>query len=312
MLNPLMTKITRVIPALLFSVTTFASTWELALNWKPEPEFGGFFAAATLLKEKNIDLKIIEGSSGIPTIQMLAAKKVPLAIVSGDELVTARDRGMDLVAVFAVFQTDPHAIMVREDSPWKSLDDLLKSPDATVALQMGLPYVAHLKKKYPNIKARLVPYQGGIAPFLAQKNYAQQCYVTAEPISARQAGVKTRVFPVSTTGFDPYVAVLAVHRDTLTKNKVDLDSIIAAVRQGWELYLKQPNEIDQMMQKLNPSMSLETFAEAGKAQYRLIKPTDDFIVGSMTADRWKTLSMQLKDLGLIKKTGDPKSYYISY
>ncbi len=295
----------------LFSELSFGGI-ELALNWKAEPEFGGFYAAANILKKQGLDLKVIEGGSGTPTIQMLAAKKVTLGIVSADELITARDRGMDLVGLFAVYQIDPQGIMVREDSPWMTLEQLLNAPEATVAVQMGLPFVAYLKKKFPKMKAKLVPYQGGIGPFLAQKNYAQQCFLTAEPLAAHKAGVKTRSFTFDQVGFNPYLAVLAVHKQTLQEKKAELTPILTAIRQGWEEYLTNPSETDKLMNKLNPSMSLETFAESGKAQYNLIKPTKDFVVGTMTEDRWQTLSQQLKELGLIKKVQDPKNYFMNF
>lgn len=308
---------------------------ELALNWKAEPEFGGFYAAVDILKKQNITLKIIEGGSGTPTIQMLAAKKVPFAVVSGDELVTARERGMNLIAIFTVYQTNPHGIMVREDSPWKNLDELLSDSKATVAVQLGQPYVSFLKKKYPTMKARLVPYQGGIAPFLAQKNFAQQCFISAEPLAAKKAGVPTRIFPVAETGFNPYLAVVAVHKDTLLEHRDFVQKLNAGFRAGWEQYIKSPSSTDQRMHQLNPSMSLDTFKESGLAQLSLIqheglagegssqsspltstpsprpKSSEALRIGDMTLERWKSLSQQLKDLGLIKKTEDPKEYFIN-
>lgn len=282
---------------------------ELALNWKAEPEFGGFYAASDFLKKEGLSMKIIEGGSGTPTIQMLAAKKVSFAIVSADELVIARDKGMDLVALFAVYQENPQGIMVREDSPWKTLEQLLNDAKATVAVQIGLPYVAYLKKTFPKLKAKLVPYQGGLTLFLSQKNYAQQAFLTAEPLLAQKSGVKTRGFSLDEVGFKPYLAVLAVHGETLKQSPDLVRKVVEGVRQGWEHYLSQPEATDLMMSQLNPSMSLETFKESGKLQSKLIKPTSDFKIGQMSEERWKTLSLQLKDLRLIKKTQDPKNYF---
>lgn len=300
----------------LFLVLTFLSTLsfadtvtELALNWKAEPEFGGFYAAEPLLQQHGTPIKIIEGGSGTPTIQMLAAKKVSFAIVSGDELVLARDKGIDLVAVFAVYQNNPQGIMVRDDSPWQSLEELLNDAKATIAVQMGLPYVAYLKKNFPKLKARLVPYQGGIAPFLSQKNYAQQAFLTAEPLLALKSGVKTRGFSLDDLGFQPYLAVLAVHGDTLKSSPDLVKKVIEGVRKGWETYLENPEPTNAKMNKLNPSMSLETFKESGKLQMKLVKPTPDFKIGSMSEERWKKLSEQLKDLKLIKKTQEPSHYF---
>lgn len=297
---------------LLSSILAHAQTFDLGLNWKAEPEFGGFYAAADILNKKGVKLNVIEGGSGTPTIQMLASKKITFGIVSGDELITARDRGIDLVAVFAVYQTSPQGIMVRDDSPWKNLEQLLNDEKAVLAVQMGLPYVSFLKKKYPKMKVKLVPYQGGIGPFLAQKNYAQQAFLTAEPLSAAKAGVKTRGFTLDEVGFNPYLAVVAVHRETLNAQKKQLEPIIKAFREGWELYLSHPLEFDKQMHKINPSMSLETFQESGKAQLQLVKPSKDFLVGSMSEDRWKSLSLQLKDLELIKKPQDPKNYFFNF
>ncbi len=298
---------------LISTLNCFAQTqMELGLNWKAEPEFGGFYEASELLSKQNITLKVTEGGSGTPTVQMLAAKKIPLGIVSGDELITAQEKGIDLVAIFAVYQTNPQGIMVRDDSPWKTLADLLNDSQATLAVQQGLPFVAYLKKKFPQLKVKLVPYQGGIGPFLAQKNYAQQAFLTAEPLSALKAGVKTRGFTLDEIGFNPYLAVVAVHRDTLKSKKTELESIVKSFRQGWENYLKNPTEIDKKMNKINPSMSLETFRDSGKAQQKLVKPSKDFIIGTMSEDRWKALSQQLQEIGLIKKPLDPKNYFVNF
>ena len=59
-------------------------------------------------------------------------------------------------------------------------------------------------------------------------------------------------------------------------------------------------------------MSLDTFAQSGKVQIPLIKPSKDFVIGTTTEERWKTLSLQLQDLGLIKKAQDPHNYFINF
>ena len=55
----------------------------LALNWKPEPQFGGFYAAqqAGAFTSRGLTVDILPGGSGTPTIQMVGAGKVDYAIV---------------------------------------------------------------------------------------------------------------------------------------------------------------------------------------------------------------------------------------
>ena len=112
----------------------------LQLNWMPEPEFGGIYAAKQdgLFARAGLDVEIIAGSAGTPTAQMTASGQVEFGIVGGDQVLTLREKGGDLVGLFAIFHTSPMGVMVRADAPWKSLQDLWAS-DATVARSGATP-----------------------------------------------------------------------------------------------------------------------------------------------------------------------------
>src|SRR4051794_36737259 len=60
---------------------------KLALNWKPEPEFGGFYAAP--YSKHGLDVEVLPGGSGTPTVQMVGAGSVNFGIVSADEVILA-------------------------------------------------------------------------------------------------------------------------------------------------------------------------------------------------------------------------------
>ena len=189
---------------------------KLALNWKPEPQFGGFYAAQLTgaFARHGLDVEILQGGSGTPTVQMVDAGRVDFGIVSGDELVSLRAKGGDVVALFAVYQTNPQGLMTHEKRGIKSLKQLLESP-GTVAWQAGLPYVAHFKKQYDLSKLRQVPYTGGL-PFLKDDGFAQQCFVTSEPLLARQQGHAVSTFLIAESGYNPYTTVLVARGQTLS------------------------------------------------------------------------------------------------
>src|SRR6195256_3428720 len=77
----------------------------LALNWKPDPEFGGFYAAD--YKKHGLDVEILPGGAGTPTVQMVGAGSAEFGMVSGDEILLARSKGNDVVGLFASFQQNP-------------------------------------------------------------------------------------------------------------------------------------------------------------------------------------------------------------
>ena len=280
---------------------------KLALNWKAEPQFGGFYAAKAggYDRAQNLEFDIQQGGSGTPTVQMVAAGQIDFAIVSADELIISNSKGSDVVALFAAYQDNPQGLMAHSERGFKNIMDILKS-DGTLALQAGLPYAQFLLKKLgekPN--AKLVPYAGGISSFLADPMFSQQCFVTSEPLAARKAGKTVQSFLIKEAGFNPYTTVLVTRRKVLD-SKLDLTKkVVAAVRAGWMEYLKNPAPTHQLILKLNPAMDLPTLEASAKAQESLIMgQLSSAEVGRMSLERWQQLTDQLFDLKIISTKPD--------
>lgn len=273
-----------------------SSKIKLALNWKPDPQFGGFYAAP--YQKYGLDVEILPGGAGTPTVQMIGAGSAEFGIVSADEIVLARSKGNDVVGLFAVFQQCPQGIMVHASRNLTSIADVLKS--GTLAIQQGLPYARLLEKKYGFEHVRIVPSPGGdITAFLNDEHFAQQCFIVSEPLAARKKGVMVKVFPVSDIGYNPYTTVLAASEATLHSKPDMAKSMVAAVRDGWRAYLDNPGPTNQRMHDMNPAMDASTFAEVAEAQKPLIETSAG--LGTMTMERWQTLIQQLKDLGDIPR-----------
>ena len=263
----------------------------LALNWKPDPQFGGFYAAP--YSKQGLDVEILPGGAGTPTVQMIGAGSAEFGIVSADELVVARARGNDVVALFAVFQNCPQGIMAHASRHLASVGDVVK--EGTLAIQRGLPYARILEKKYGFDHVKVVPSPGGdISAFLRDEKFAQQCFVMSEPLQARHAGAEVTVFPVADIGYNPYTTVLATSGEQLKSDPKRAAAMVAAVREGWRDYLDNPAATNSKMHDLNPSMDAAAFTEVAEAQKSFIETAQ---LGAMTAERWTTLIGQLKDLG---------------
>jgi NitT/TauT family transport system substrate-binding protein len=282
----------------------------LALNWKPEPEFGGLFEAERTGAFASRGLTVERtGGPGAPVVQMVAAKQVTLGIASADEVVMARDRdpGNDVVAVFATYQTSPQGLMAHAARGLDSLEAVLAA-EGTLAVEPGLPYVKFLEKRYGFGRRRVVPYTYSITPFLSDPNLVQQVFVTAEPIAARRAGADPRVFLIADSGYDPYTAVVIAHGDTLHEDAARVAAFVAALREGWQGYLADPAPANAVMAPLNPEMDAEAFRLAAEAQEPLIEVPGG-AVGAMHAERWETLARQLQELGLIGAAQPAERYF---
>jgi NitT/TauT family transport system substrate-binding protein len=273
---------------------------KVQLNWVPEPEFGGIYAARAMgaYQKQNLDVEIASGGPTVPVLQVVASGQMDFGVVGADDVVLARARGVDVVAVFATFQHSPLGVMVRASRGIEKLEDL---KSGTLAIEPGLAFAQWLKKKYTFAGVTIVPYDGGVAKFLSDPQYAQQCYVTSEPIAARQKGVEPKVFSARETGFDPYTNVLIVRGESLKTKLPMVKAFVAATREGWKSYLADPKPANAEMGKLNPAMDAATFAEASKAQEPLVQPQEKVELGAMNAERFQTLAAQLVELGTIQK-----------
>jgi NitT/TauT family transport system substrate-binding protein len=272
-----------------------ASKIRLALNWKPDPQFGGFYAADYV--KHGLDVDVLPGGAGTPTVQMIGAGSVEFGVVAADEIVLARSQGNDVVGLFAVFQENPQGIMAHASRRLNSLEDVLKS--GTLAIQSGLPYARILKKKFSFDHVKIVPSPAGdLTAFLNDKNFAQQCFIMDEPLHAKRRGVDVKVFPVSDIGYNPYTTVLATSGEYLRKNPELAQKMVNAVREGWRAYLDNAGPVNAKMHALNPTMEMDSYNEIAAAQKPLIEANP---LGKMTKERWETLVSQLKELGDIAK-----------
>lgn len=282
-----------------------SSKTTLQLNWKPEPQFGGFYAAQLEgeFEKRGLDVTIAPGGAGLPTVQMLGAGTVDFAIVSGDELLIARNNGIDLVALFAVYQTNPQGIMTPASRQLTSIDQVFSQP-GTLAMERGLPYAQYLERKFGFDKLKVVPSPfGDLTQFRTQGDYAMQCFVTAEPLAASRAGLPATTFLIADAGWNPYTTVLATRRDVTVDKPELVREMTEAVRAGWTAYLNDPSAANELMGQLNPTMDAQTFADSAEAQVPLIRAAE---VGSMTAERWSTLISDLESLGLVKSGMTPE------
>jgi NitT/TauT family transport system substrate-binding protein len=288
----------------------------LQLNWKPEPQFGGFYAAKVngTFAEHGLDVDIREGGASAPTVDMLAAGTVPFALVSGDEILIARDKGKKIVALFAVYQTHPQGIMCRASRGLKGIADIFDN-EGTLAIEQGLGYAQFLKQKHGFDKLKVVPVPYGDLSFIRNdEKYAMQCFVTSEPIAARKLGLDVMTFLVADSGYNPYATVLATSEDYLSKNRATVEKMVAAVRDGWRAYLDDASRANEAMHRLNPTMDEDTFIAAADAQKPLIDTPETKArgLGAMSAQRWNELGGQLASLGLIKQAPAAPECFIEF
>ena len=278
----------------------------LALNWFPEAEHGGYYAALVngYFKEEGLDVEIQPGGPGVPIIQNVATKRVMFGIANADQVLVGRNEQADVVALLAPLQMSPRCIMVHKKSGIRRLEDL---KDMTLAAGSGKAYLEYLKTRVNLENVQLVPYAGSSALFLKNENFAQQGYVFSEPFVARREGADPHVLMVSEIGFNPYTSLLVTHGETISGQEELVAKVVRASRRGWQDYLANPKTVNAYIHKVNPEMDMESLQFGVEAIKPLclpgnMSPTE---LGVMTLDRWQALSDQLKEIDWLDAQLDP-------
>jgi len=283
----------------------------LQLDWYPQPEHGGFFAAQLLgyYKAEGLDVTLLPLPQYGSDAQLVASGKADLGLGSSDAVLEWDSNGLPLVAVSATMQHDPQAIMVHAASPIHDFKDL---EGQTIAAQTGATWLKYVTQRYDLKNVRQVPTTLSIANFLADPGYVQQIFITSEPFFAKQAGADVRTLPISSSGYDPY-RVAFTSRDFATLHPDLVAKFVRASIRGWQAYLADPTATNAALLKLNPALNpaQEAYSAQALRDGGFITGTDPANpqTGRMTAARWQTLYEQLKSLGILHNPIDPTTAY---
>ena len=270
-------------------------------DWIPEPEHGGYYAADRLglWKAEGVTVNVLVGGPNSEIEKRVALDPFGLGIVRGDSVFVAVERGLPIVAVNAYFQHDPQGIMVRDDSPVKTFADL---ENRDIAMQIGATWLQYLQKKYALSRIRVRPVTGNVANFVKDPDWITQAYPTSEPYYALKEGVRSRVLQISESGFDPYRVIIA-NRQLVEKHPELVARFSRGAYRGWQEYYRNPQPIHDYLLSISPTMEDGgmRFSYVTLRQLRLVEgdPTRAEAMGAVDLERWRSLGLILKDLGVI-------------
>lgn len=273
----------------------------LLLNWYPEAEHGGYYAALVygFYRKAGLDVEIQPGGPETPVIQQVATGRSMFGVVNADNILYGRAEGAPVVALMAPLQTSPRCLIVHESS---GIRDFSQLKDMTLAMSNTQAFSFYLRKKVPLTGVEVVPYPGNVARFLTDKNYGQQGYVFSEPYIAKKNGGDPHVLMLADLGFNPYTSTLFTSESVLQQQPEIVRKMIAASIRGWQKYIEAPDESNAYIHKLNPEMDTDVLEYGARALAPLTRSdaAQQWGFGTMSRERWQTLIDQLEECEQLK------------
>lgn len=271
----------------------------LMLNWYPEAEHGGYYAAMVhgYFEEQGLDVTIQPGRPNAPVIQQVARGEIEFGVINADRIILARAQDARLKGLFAPLANSPRCLLVHAESGIESFEQL---KDVTLMMRRENAWAQFLINRLPLEGVDVVPNTSSLAPFLANKKAVKQGYIISEPFVAKSQGADVRTLQVAELGFNPYTSVLMARDELVTQQPQLVQKMVAASLQGWQKYLGSPAETNQRIHELNPEMDLEILDYGVQAlKEHCVEHDSQNAIGAMTPDRWKTLVSQLEELEMI-------------
>ena len=228
------------------------------LDWVPEPQHGGLYAAqaAGLFAAEGLAVELVPGGANADVRLRVGQNRAQFGQVEGNNALLAAAEGVPLKIVAALFHHDPSVFLYHADQPiddWQDLDGARVRSRPNWAFH---PFVTQTL----GISYEMAPIDYGLAVFAADPEVIQQGYYIAEPFYLQEQGIAVRWLHVWDAGYDGLSAIvsnpafLAAHPD-------EARAFLRAYYRGQKLYFEgDPGPAHALMLEANPRATPEFLA----------------------------------------------------
>lgn len=288
---------------------------KLGLGWKAQAEYGGYYQAVAtgIYRDYGLDVTVDATPPQTNGSQLLLGGLVDFALGHAVDMLKASAQGLPKITIAAIFQKEIQVLVAHPGVGNDSLAELKGNP-IYLTPSANITYWPILKNKYSLTDDQQRPYNFNVAPFLADKNSAQQGILTSEPYTIEQkGGFKPVVLPLNQAGYNPYTFTVETTKKLLETNPDLVRRFVEASIKGWYSYLNDPEPGNKLIKLANPEMTDELIAYGlGKLkEYEIVMGGDAATlgIGAMSDDRWKSLFDQLVSVGLLDAKLNYKNAY---
>ncbi|AOF91632.1 ABC transporter substrate-binding protein [Sinorhizobium sp. RAC02] len=282
-------------------------------DWLAEADHGGFYQAVAdgTYARYGLDVEIVQGGPGTHNRALLLAGKLDFYLGTQQEQLVGIEQGIPLVDVAAFYQKNAQVLLAHPDAGMETFEDLAKLP--TIFMTQGgfNAYFEWMKANFSGFRdEQFRNYTYSPAPFLADRQSAQQGLITAEPYQIKeQTGTEPKIFLLADSGYKPYATTITVQQTLVDTNPDLVQRFVDASIEGWYSYLYGDNAAtNALIKSENPEMTDGQIAYAIDKikQYGIVDSGDALNkgIGCLTAERYKELADELVKVKLLQADTD--------
>ncbi len=295
------------------SATSALLRVRLPVGYIPDIQFAPIYVAIDkgYYRQEGIEIDF-DYSLETDAVSLVGANNIQFAIVSGEQVLLARNQGLPVVYVMAWYKDYPVAVASKTSQNIRTPQDLkgkkIGLPGTYGASYIGLrALLSKADLKESDVTLDSIGYNQ-VAALSADKDQAVVVYTANEPIQLESENIAINLIKVS-----DYVQLasngLITNEKTISENPDLVKRMVQATMEGIQYAAANPDEAYQISKKYVQTLASANEAvqkEKLKASIALWQANPP---GVINADAWKNMQQVLLDMGLLSKPLDVTQAY---
>ncbi len=286
------------------------TTLKVLLDWKPQMEQIGFFAAQHngYYRKSGFHVELHPGNGATSTATIVAQGSFPVGMSSGGATIIVCSKGADLVSVAVVNQHSPVVIYSLKETGIASPSDLVgKKLGLTPSGVKYWEYVALIRALWIDRSAiDEVSIGKAISPLLSGQVDALLGYTQDQPVLVEMQGHEVSRMAMADYGVDLVSTNLIVNRSALTADSVVIGDFVRATLKGYSWATANPDSAVAIYSAAHP----ETDRDFNRENFKQLQPilssplTDSLGLGWHNMAHWRRTEQILRDQQIITNEVD--------
>ncbi len=277
----------------------------LQLKWYNQFQFAGYYVAKYkgYYRDAGLDVEIIQGGPNV-TYENILSGRTNFG-VGDSRILLARMEKKPVVALAAIFQHSPDAIITRFDRririPSHLIGKKIMLSENTIPPSLQAVFY---KEGIPLTSFTTLPNNNGIESVMNGKVDALVGYLTNEPFPIERNGIRTNIFSPNDFGIDFYGDILYTSESEVENNRERTSAFLKASLKGWQEAMDNiPQTVDLILNTpeiiKNQQITKSYLLYEGKTLESFII-SSVIPIGHINPDRILRTAKLFENLGLFK------------
>jgi NitT/TauT family transport system substrate-binding protein len=275
------------------------------LKWLHQSQFAGFYAAVDqkYYGAAGLDVTLEPGGPDAPSVQLVASGSNTFGVAGADQILLAREKNVDVVALAVVYRQTPFVLMTRADSGLERMEDLA---GRKVGVKFGqseeVTYRAMLAGAHMDPPDE-EPVKFDLGPFLDGGIDAFPGYAINEALAAGEAGQPVNLITPASVGVNIYADTIFTTGSEIREHPDQVKAFVQATLEGWAWAAANPDRAAALALAYDNSLKEPHERAELKASIPSLTP-DAQPIGSMDTAGWSSLQDLLVRQGQMTQEQD--------